>query len=397
MSCRSWLSGCSQVAEHVAPAPLRIAGAQIDNVVGDIADNARRIGEAMDWAESQEADLLLVPELALTGYPVEDLAARKDFVTAAGEALAELAGRSGRVTTIVGTIDPVPPRRSWDTQTREVAIGAALLCDGELRGIYHKVLLPNYAVFDEARNFAPGIDPGVVWRIGETIVGLSICEDSWADDGPPESQAANGAQVLLFQNASPFERGKSDTRLAHCKRLARRNGLPVLYVNSVGGQDELAFDGGSLVVSADGELIHRSPQFDSDRFCFDLVPALPRPGSPRPRTVQARGARTDRTPLPPTAQSKPTSDLAQIWSALAMGVRDFALHNGASEAVVAVSGGIDAAVAIAVAADALGPDRVHGVFMPGPRTTAAEGEDARKLADGLGISLQTFPVEPITG
>lgn len=375
---------------------LRVAGAQISNVVGDIDGNARRIGEAMEWAEEREADLLLLPELALTGYPVEDLAVRKDFVAAAVAALGGLAARSGSVATIVGTLDPVPPRRSWDTQTREVAIGAALLCDGELRGIYHKVLLPNYAVFDEARNFAPGIEPGVVWRIGEAVVGLSICEDSWSADGPPEAQAANGAQLLLFQNASPFERAKSDARLAHCRRLARRNGLPVLYVNSVGGQDELVFDGGSVVVSASGELVHRAPQFETDRFCLDLDLGSTRPAPARPRTVHARAVPHRRQPLEEPRSTEPSSDLEQIWAALAMGVRDFALHNGTDEAVVAISGGIDAAVAGAVAVDALGPSRVRGIFMPGPRTRDSEAEDARELAKALGISFQSFPVEPVT-
>ncbi|MGI8727352.1 MAG: NAD(+) synthase, partial [Solirubrobacterales bacterium] len=381
-----------------APAPpsLRVAGAQIPNVVGDIDGNARRIGEAMEWAEQEEADLLLLPELALTGYPVEDLAVRKDFVAAAVASLEELATRSGSVTTIVGSLDPVPPRRSWDTQTREVAIGAALLCDGELRGIYHKVLLPNYAVFDEARNFAPGTEPGVVWRVGEAMVGLSICEDSWSADGPPEAQAAGGAQLLLFQNASPFERAKSDARLAHCRRLARRNGLPVLYVNSVGGQDELVFDGGSLVVSATGELVHRAPQFEADRFCIDLEIAPARPATARPRTVHARPAPRRRPPLEEIRPVDPTSDLEQVWAALAMGVRDFAVCNGTDEAVVAISGGIDAAVAAAVAADALGPERVRGICMPGPRTRGSETADARELADALGISLWSFPVEPVT-
>lgn len=374
---------------------LRVAGAQIENVVGDLDGNAERIAAAMEWAEEREADVLLLPELALTGYPLEDLAIRKDFVRAATERLRELAGRSGRTTTVVGTIDPVAPRRSWDTRPRDVAIGAALLCDGEVRGVYHKVLLPNYAAFDEARNFAPGTDPGALWRVGETTLGISICEDSWSDDGPPELQAMGGAQVLLVQNASPFEHEKADGRLAHCERLSRRNGLPVVYVNSVGGQDELVFDGGSLVVDGDGKLLHRVPQFEPARFCIDIEPAPRRSGAERPYSVHGRPARR-RADRPGGESTPPLGGVEQIWEALVMGVRDFANHNGVEGAVVGVSGGIDAALTAAIAASALGPEHVHALQIPGPRTTAAELEDAETLAINLGSSYESIPLGAVT-
>lgn len=373
---------------------LRVAGGQIENVVGDLDGNVERISAVMAWAEECEADLLLLPELALTGYPLNDLAIRKDFVRAAGEALDELARRSGRTATIVGTIDPVPPRRSWDTRARDVAIGAAVLCDGEVRGVYHKVMLPNYEVFDEARNFAPGGDPAALWRLGETVVGISICEDSWSGDGPPELQAAAGAQLLVIQNASPFHRAKSDSRLAHCERVSRRNGLPVVYVNCVGGQDELVFDGGSLILDGEGSLLYRAPQFEPSRFCLDIVPGPRRAGDHRPRSVHVRPQRS-RAPQPPPPPPAALGDVEQVWEALVMGVRDFAHRNGTGDAVLGVSGGIDAAVTAAVAADALGSEHVLGVSMPVSTTPERETEDARELAAHLGIALDTVPIEQI--
>ena len=244
---------------------LRVAAAQIPNVVGDLDGNAQNILGAMRWAESEGADVVVFPELALTGYPLADLVLRRDFVARAMDVLAEIARASGPVAAIVGTIDRIPPRRSWDTQARTAAISAAVLCEGEVRGHFHKVLLPNYETFDEARNFAPGTTPDAVWRIGQACAGISICEDLWSGDGPPEAQAAAGAQILFVPNASPFHREKPAGRLRLVSQVARRNACPVVYVNSVGGQDELVFDGGSLIVDARGELLYRAPQFQTEQ------------------------------------------------------------------------------------------------------------------------------------
>jgi len=374
---------------------MRIACGQIENVVGDLDGNLARVREAMAWAEEQRADLLLLPELVLTGYPLEDLAVRKDFVRATAESLAALARESGSTATVVGTIDGIAPRRSWDSRSRDIAIGAAILCDGELRGVYHKILLPNYEVFDEARNFAPGGEPGAVWRVGEAVVGISICEDSWSDDGPPESQTAAGAQVLLVQNASPFELGKAHGRREHCARLARRNGVPVVYVNSVGGQDELVFDGGSLVVDAAGDLLHRAPQFETSLFCLDLELAPKRQSLTRPRTVHARPSRTAYPEIPASERGGPMEEIEQIWQALVVGTRDFAQRNGTDEAVLGISGGIDAAVTATVAADALGPENVLAISMPVEGTPQSEIEDAKRLAGRLGISLETIAFDEL--
>jgi NAD+ synthase (glutamine-hydrolysing) len=373
---------------------LRVASAQLDNLVGDIAANCRAILEAMAWAEEQGADVLVLPELALTGYPLEDLALRREFIEATRDALGRLAEASGSTTTVVGTLDVVPPRRSWDTHPRDVAIGAALLCDGEVRGVYHKTLLPTYEVFDEARNFAPGTAPSAVWRIGETVAGVCICEDLWSGDGPPEAQAAAGAQVLLVPNASPFHREKPDGRRALAASVARRNGVPVIYVNCVGGQDELVFDGGSLVVGSDGRVLYRARQFRAERFCLDVAVAPPRPVDHRVRTVHARtGGR--RSPEPPPPSPPQADEAAQVWGALVTGTRDFARRNGASAAVLGLSGGIDAAVTAAVAAEALGAANVLGLSMPAPDTPAEDLAGARRLADNLGIGFETVAMDAV--
>lgn len=373
---------------------LRVAGAQLPNVVGDLDGNCARILDAMRWAEAQEADVLLLPELALTGYPLEDLALRHEFVTAAMDGLDTLAAASGTTTTVLGTIDPVVPRRSWDTRPRGVAIGAALLCDGEVRGVYHKMLLPTYEVFDEARNFAPGAQPGAVWRIGGTVAGVCICEDLWSDDGPPEAQAAAGAQVLLVLNASPFHREKPEGRRDLVAAVARRNGVPLVYVNCVGGQDELVFDGGSLVVEATGDVRFRAEQFTPARFCVDVEAASARPLVGPVRSVHARIG-LDRPAAPPPDSARQLDELEQVWQALVTGTREFAYKNGARAAVLGLSGGIDSAVTAAVAADALGGENVLGVAMPAPGSPPRDLTDAEALAGNLGIAFEVVRMDAI--
>lgn len=376
---------------------MRIAGAQIENVVGDLDGNAQRILDAMRWAEDQGADVVVFPELALTGYPLADLVLREDFVERSLEVLEELGRQSQRTAAVVSTIARVPPRRSWDTVDRDVAIGAAVLCGGQVRGTYHKILLPNYEIFEEARNFAPGNQPDALWRIGETVAGISICEDMWSGDGPPEAQAAAGAQILLVPNASPFHQEKPAGRLALASQVAKRNGTPVVYVNCVGGQDELVFDGGSLVVDAEGELVYRAAQFAPERFCVEVQASPPRRCSGHLTTVHTRPSPV-RPPLPALAPA-PTpqgSEDYQVWQALVLGTRDFARKNGRDSAVLGLSGGIDAAVTAAVAADALGPDRVLGLAMPGPHSPEADSHDAQLLAAALGIRFECVPIAGIT-
>lgn len=372
---------------------LRVALAQLRNAVGDIEGNTGRIAEAMGWAEDAGADVLVLPELVLTGYPLGDLVLHREFVAEAEEATAELAARSGDVVTVLSTVTPVPPRRSWDSVERSVSISAVLLSGGEERGRYHKVFLPTHGAYDEGKNFAPGRHPGALWRIGDVTAGVAICEDLWSGDGPPEAQSRGGARILFAPNASPYQRGKAEGRRELTRRVARRNGMPIVYANLVGGHDELVFDGGSLIVDAEGELCHRGASFDEDRLLVDVPLGPARPVAGDVTTVHTR-PRPDRPPLPAPEPAEADDDLGTVWRALVTGTRDFARKNGFRRAVVGLSGGLDAALTAAVAAEALGPEQVLGVAMPAEDTDDRELVDARQVAETLGIRFACRPLGP---
>ena len=373
---------------------LRVAVGQLPVAVGDIAGNAVRIAETMDWAEAHDVDVLVLPELVLTGYPVADLVLHREFVAEAEEATAHLAARARTTTTVLSTITRVAPRRSWDTVDRDVSISAVLLNRGEARGTYHKVLLPTYGLFDEGRNIAPGSEPGALWRLGDVVAGVSICEDLWSGDGPPEAQAAGGAQVLLVPNASPYHRSKREGREHLGAQVAARNGTPLVYANLVGGQDDIVFDGSSLVFDGEGRLLYRAPAFVEDRAYVD-VPL------PAARDVTGPVSTVHAVPLPERprvhapASADPPDELVEIWQALAVGTRDFVRRNGYEQAVLGLSGGIDAALTAMLAADVLGPDRVLGVAMPGPETPEEEQQDAHDVAASLGIGFAVVPLDAL--
>jgi NAD+ synthase (glutamine-hydrolysing) len=345
--------------------------------VGDIAGNERRIAGAMAWAEAEKADVLLLPELAINGYPPEDLVLRPDFVSAGLSALERLAAKSASTAVVVGFVDRAngPSRGAVDAEDRNVANGAAVLQHGKIAGVYHKVLLPNYGVFDEDRYFAVGQDPARVWELGGITVGVSICEDIWLPDGPPREQAAAGAQVLLNINASPFHRGKARERENMLVERALDSGVPVVYLNLVGGQDELVFDGCSLAVAADGTIVHRSPQFAEDTFVVDL----PLAGEPV------------------TAQSL-TEHLGaeeEVYRALQTGLGDYVRKNGFEQVVIGLSGGIDSALTAVILADTLGPDKVWGVAMPSRFSSQHSIDDARALAENAGIRFDLLPIDGV--
>jgi NAD+ synthase (glutamine-hydrolysing) len=373
---------------------LRVAIGQLPVAVGDIQGNAERIGETMDWAEAHEVDVLVFPELALTGYPVADLVLHREFVAEAEDATDALAARAGATTTVLSTVTRVPPRRSWDSVERHVAISAVVLNRGERRGVYDKVLLPTYGAFDEGRTMAPGGEPSAIWRIGDVVAGIAICEDLWSGDGPPEAQARAGAQILLAPNASPYHRSKREGREQLASQVAWRNGIPLVYANFVGGQDDIVFDGSSLVVGADGELLYRAPAFVEDRAFVD-VPLPPH----RPVTGPLRTVHTVPIPERPRAHTPPSAEpleeLAEVWQALQVGTRDFARRNGYEQAVLGLSGGIDAALTAMLAADVFGPAQVLGVAMPGPETPDQELADAREVAGSLGIGFAVVPLGPL--
>ena len=355
--------------------PVRVAGAQIDLVVGDIVGNERRILEAMAWAEDQSADVLLLPELAINGYPPEDLVLWDDFVDEGLGSLARLARSSRDTVVVVGFVDRVAQDHlaPGDAVERTVANAAAVLHRGDIVGTYHKILLPNYGVFDEDRYFAQGDGPGRLWEIGGVATGVSVCEDIWSASGPPAEQARAGARILLNINASPFHRGKAADREKMLAERARGAGVPVVYLNLVGGQDELVFDGASLVLAADGTVVHRSPQFEEDLFVVDV-----------PLTGEAVA---EGSPIPLLNSTE------EVYKALVTGLGDYVRKNGFSQVVIGLSGGIDSALTATIAVDALGPSAVWGISMPSRFSSQHSIDDARQLAEELGIKFDVLPMD----
>jgi NAD+ synthase (glutamine-hydrolysing) len=370
---------------------LRVAVGQLFLPVGHLARNRDHIAETMAWAEGEHADVLVLPELALTGYPPEDLLHMPGFVDDNLTALDELAAGSGDVVSLVGFVDSVPGAPGADTTPRNLANAVAILYQGRVRGRYHKHLLPNYGIFDERRYFAPGDRLGGTWAIRSAEVGILICEDLWRPD-IVDAQAADGAQAFLVANGSPYHRGKSAQRESTVTDTARRCGAPIVYSNLVGGQDEVVFDGGSLVADAHGRVLARAPQFIEARFAVDV--GLPPPtGGPRHSTFVCRPLRERASvPHPPPPLARPADEVEEVYRALVRGLADFVDGNGFSWAVVGLSGGVDSALVAAVAADALGPERVWGLSMPGPQSPPESVTDATELATRLGIRCDVVHV-----
>ena len=353
---------------------MRIAGAQLNLTVGALDSNEERIAGVMDWAEAEGADVLLLPELAVSGYPPEDLVHRLGFVEDNLDVVRRLAASSGNTTTVLGFVDLVKGRAdTGDAEPRQVANAAALLQKGEWVGTYHKILLPNYGVFDEARYFLPGVSPELTWDVAGVKTGVSICEDIWLATGPPFQQARAGARVLLNINGSPYHHGKAVERELMLSDRAREAGVPVVYLNLVGGQDELVFDGASLIIDRNGEVLHRSPQFQEDRFVYDLDLDQPRPGHISPLLAHEE----------------------EIYRALETGLGDYVRKNGFSQVVIGISGGIDSALTATIAADALGSGSVWGVSMPSRFSSDHSKADAADLAARLGIRYLEIPMDQI--
>ncbi len=377
-------------------ASLRIAGAQLNVVVGDLEGNGNRIGEAMTWAEEAGADVLLLPELAITGYPPEDLLLRKAFVDGNLEVLDDLAARSGETVVVVGFVDRAeeePPRLD-DAVERRTANAAALLAGGEVRAVYHKALLPNYGVFDEDRYFVPGPADGRLFDVGGAAVGVSICEDIWVPDGAPAAQAGAGAQVLVNINGSPYHLGKGAERVELLSGQARRFGLPLVYLNLVGGQDELVFDGQSMAFDGEGNMLFRAGQFTEEQFLLDLELPERRTGVETiPVRVAERSGPLPRADVAGVAASLDPDE--EIYAALRLGLADYVRKNGFSGVVVGLSGGIDSALTTAIAVDALGPDAVRTVAMPGPYNSPESLQDAAEVARRLGCRFDVVGIDGV--
>ncbi|XVV14430.1 NAD+ synthase [Actinoplanes sp. CA-131856] len=402
---------------------LRIALAQVNSTVGDIAGNVASVRSWTRAAADEGAQLVAFPEMMLTGYPIEDLVFRNSFVSASRAALSALAGDLaadglGDIAVVVGYVDSDgPPHTSADAVPgRGRRDASALLLGGEVVATYYKHHLPNYGVFDEDRYFEPGTSLTVV-RLGGVDVALTVCEDIWQAGGPFTAAREAGVGLVVNINASPYELNKDDVRLPLVKRRAAEAGATVAYVNMVGGQDELVFDGDSLIVTAGGELLARARQFAEELLVHDLsLPAADPTPNVCGKTDETRvlpgerhidddmainrvGAVGDLRPHPGDKRdggiADRVADEEEIWSALVLGLRDYVNKNGFRSVVLGLSGGIDSAVVAAIAVDALGAERVTGVSMPSGYSSEHSKDDAADLAKRTGLDYRTEPIQPM--
>ena len=378
---------------------LRLAMAQINTTVGDLGGNTSRILDYVERARAKQADLVVFPEMAIPGYPPEDLLFKPSFIRANVDAMNRVVAASRGITVVVGFVD----------LQGDVFNAAAVAHDGQLLGVYHKMYLPNYGVFDEDRYFKAG-STCPVFVINGVHVGVNICEDIWYALGPAAVQRDAGAEVILNINASPYNAGKLAFRERMVSTRAADNGVYVSYTNLVGGQDELVFDGGSLLFDQDGELVARGRQFEEDLVVTDLdVDAVfhhrlrdPRPRKERP-ILSSVGAsqvvhHSEHTPGPAKQAldgciGEPLDPLAEVYAALVLGTADYVRKSGFGKVLIGLSGGIDSSLTATIAADALGSENVVCVAMPSRYSSEGSLVDARALAGNLGIELLTVPIE----
>jgi len=380
---------------------MRIALAQINTTVGDLEGNRALILSRLEEARSSGADIVLFPELAVTSYPPEDLLLRPGFVRAAIRSLEEIAAATAGISALVGV-----PWFDGDLYN-----ACAVCSDGEIKAVYRKRFLPNYGVFDEERYFAAGRDL-VLLRLGEALVGVTICEDMWQPGPPATDLALAGAQLLVNVSASPFHVGKEREREEMFQQRARDTSSYVAFVNAVGGQDELVFDGHSCVLDDEGEVLARAPGFEEALLVVDVDPtaAIGRRLSETRRRALAREQESPPTPsvvelvmqgqgpAVPVPEVTPfAGQLDAMRLALVLGLRDYVQKNGFKEIVIGLSGGIDSALTAALAVEALGADRVHGVSMPSRFSSEGTRTDAQRLAESLGIDFRELPIERIVG
>lgn len=387
---------------------IRVGLAQMNPRVGDLAHNLAQIEVFVARAEAAGCDLVAFPELTLSGYPPEDLVLKAGFVADNRAALEKVAARSGRCAIVLGFVDTaddafIEQQAQPSANPPRLFNAAALCANGSVVGVYHKQLLPNYAVFDEARYFAAGHDDATLYDVAGVAVAITICEDIWVSDGPVARVRTAGAQLCININGSPFERAKSGERERTVADRARETRMPIAYVNQVCGQDELVFDGGSVVVDADGGVVARAAHFVEELLVVD-VPIAETVGAQNttvPTTVAATVA-TAVAVSTPSAKSTPVAkriaevadDYDRILAALALGTRDYVHKNGFTDVVLGLSGGIDSALVAAIAVEALGAAHVHGVSMPSRYSSDGSKTDAASLARNLGIDMRTIPIEP---
>ena len=376
---------------------IRVAACQLNLVVGDLEGNATAILDAIDQAEIAECDVAVFPELAITGYPPEDLLLKPGFVADNRAALDRVAAGTGRCAAVVGFVDA----------GLDLYNAAAVCADGKVHGVYRKRLLPNYGVFDEQRYFAAGHDAPQLFVIGGVRVGVVVCEDAWSPDGPIADQAAGGAELILNLNASPYHAARLAERERMLATRALDSSCSLVYVNLVGGQDELVFDGASLVLDTQGRVVARAPQVVTDIMVVDvdvkpvfrkrlldprgraMAPALPALAVTEASPTSGAGA------IGPQPCAEPLPPIHEIYEALVLGTRDYVLKNGFTDVVIGLSGGVDSSLVAAIAVDALGADHVHGVMMPSKYSSDHSLSDAEELARNLGIEWRVIGIEDV--
>lgn len=380
---------------------IRLALAQINPVVGDISGNEKLISETIAKARSAGAGIVAFPELALTGYPPEDLLLKSHFIEANMASLNRIAQKTTDIVVIVGFVHG----------DNEIHNAAAVIADGAVRHVYHKQFLPNYGVFDENRYFLPGTE-SPVYRLDDLTFGVNICEDIWYPDGPTQRQALAGAQLIININASPFSIDKQRERKRMVGTRASDAAATVAYLNMVGGQDEVVFDGGSFIVDERGEIVVEAASFEETLLLADLDlknVSNRRLHDPRRRKQaaamrdvlrvelprQSRKSGKARKPLPATAPQPELSLEESVYRALCLGLRDYVGKNGFGGCLLAVSGGVDSALVAAIAADALGPKSLHCVFMPSEFSSEESREDAGQLCANLKLRLDEIPITPV--
>ncbi|MAR53308.1 MAG: NAD+ synthase [Acidimicrobiaceae bacterium] len=363
-------------------ASIRVALAQLNFRVGDFETNVELISEAYERAVEQQADLVVYSELAVCGYPPEDLLLKQQFLDDARSAVEQIAAKTSNTVAVVGF-----PELESDCLYNS----AAICYQGSVKGIYRKQLLPNYSVFDEKRYFTPGASAGPIIEIAGVNIGVSICEDLWFDEGPIDDQVSSGIGLVISLNASPYQRGKDSDRASTVIERVTRHKIPVVYVNQVGGQDELIFDGSSFVADSRGQLVARLPQFEEMIHVVDLevedsdcgeLPVIVASPSQEPKNL-----------IPEMSVSKEEEETAEVWKALVLATRDYVNKNGFDEVVIGLSGGVDSSLVAAIAVDALGSDRVHGVSMPSRYSSQGSKDDAAELAKNFNIDFETIPIE----
>lgn len=369
---------------------IRLTCAQLSFSVGAIQENKAKILSTLEKSEKIQSDIAIFPELSITGYPPEDLLLRESFVGKNFAVLEEIAEFSGSTSAVLGFVDRSLNENSTDNFERKISNAAAIVQNGDVKGIYHKCFLPNYSVFDEARYFSKGSKPADIFWYDDVAVGINICEDIWIENGPADLQVKSGASIIVNINASPFDINKINSRRKQVIKKAKKLNVPIIYLNMVGGQDELVFDGGSFVVDSSGKVIFQAAQFIEEVFSFDI-------------DVQVKDIISDsklilnvkKDKLQDLKSHKTFDELESMYEALKLGLSDYVLKNNFQKVLVGLSGGIDSALTATIAVDALSPDNVIGIAMPSKYNPESSLDDAKNLAKNLGIEFKIIEIEDI--